>query len=150
MKYHPIMRTDSSTEDTSVIYTEDEFNLHEYFFLIFSAVFVIIMLCVLSTFLFNRCVMKCCIIREQRVSRSSRQVIWSPTFVAAPSDNIQTCLVSADVRWRLRLSSEETPRVHQDRHDDSLHEDQGFKPAFRRPQQRPEAIYLGPVSDHKV
>ena len=69
------MRTDSSTEDTSVIYTEDEFNLHEYFFLIFSAVFIIIMLCILSTFLFNRCVMKCCIISEQRVSRSSRQVI---------------------------------------------------------------------------
>ena len=72
------MRTDSSTEETSVIYTEDEFNLHEYFFLIFSAVFIIIMLCILSTFIFNRCVMKCCIFREQSVSRSSRQVIWSP------------------------------------------------------------------------
>ena len=75
MKYHPIMRADSSTEETSVIYTEDEFNLHEYFFLIFSAVFIIIMLCILRTFIFNRCVTKCCIIREQRVSRSSGQVI---------------------------------------------------------------------------
>ena len=70
------MRTDSSTEDTSVIYTEDEFNLHEYFFLIFSAVFIIIMVCVLSTFLFNHCVLKCCIIREQSqsVTLRSRQV----------------------------------------------------------------------------
>ena len=69
------MRTDSSTEETSVIYTEDEFNLHEYFFLIFSVVFIIIMACVLSTFLFNHCVLKCCIIREQSVTLSSRQVI---------------------------------------------------------------------------
>ena len=74
MKYHPIVRTNSSTEETTVIYTEDEFNLHEYFFLIFSAVFIITMLCVLSSFLFNRCVTKCCIAREQSAALISRQV----------------------------------------------------------------------------
>ena len=75
MKYHPIMKKNFSNEETSVIYTEDEFNLHEYFFLIFSAVFIIIMLCVLCTFIFNQCILKCCFVREQDVTFGSKEVL---------------------------------------------------------------------------
>ena len=53
-----------TNEETSVVYTEDEFNMHEYFFLIFSAVFIMVMLCVLFPYLVNHCVNKCCAVVE--------------------------------------------------------------------------------------
>ena len=56
-------------EETSVVYTEDEFNMHEYFFLIFSAVFIMVMLCVLFPYLVNHCVNKCCSVVEVDNSR---------------------------------------------------------------------------------
>ena len=64
-------------EETSVVYTEDEFNMHEYFFLIFSAVFIMVMLCVLFPYLVNYCVNKCCAVVEVDNSRdgNSKKVL---------------------------------------------------------------------------
>ena len=59
-------------EETSVVYTEDEFNMHEYFFLIFSAVFIMVMLCVLFPYLVNHCVNKCCSVDNSREGDSKK------------------------------------------------------------------------------
>ena len=61
-------------EETSVVYTEDEFNMHEYFFLIFSAVFIMVMLCVLFPYLVNHCVNKCCSVDNSREGDSKKVV----------------------------------------------------------------------------
>ena len=70
-------------EEKSVIYTEDEFNLHEYFFLIFSAVFIVIMFFVIISYCVNRCLQKCedCTSDSERYPpRNVSRMVWIETI----------------------------------------------------------------------
>ena len=55
-----------SQEETLVVYTENKFIIHEYFFLIVSAVFLFIMCCFLLSYCVNRCINKFYFIQDNR------------------------------------------------------------------------------------
>ena len=62
------------TNEEIVVYTKEEFNLHEYFFLIFSSIFILIMFVIILTYFINHCITSFCMIRKNQRNNQLKRV----------------------------------------------------------------------------